>query len=153
MSTFFNRIWKIRIVCQFHLQIWKMFCFFTCTGEKFVHKYLELQHVSRFQSQISSHRKSIPIWFSKYHGWWCGRAESFIFNHSFIGQHQPHTHLIHRIIKSWLLIKVLIETIQMTQKSILIALKTRKTSGLSTLKYVFLIEQKELQETKELATA
>lgn len=95
-------------------------------GKKFVHKYLELQHISRFQSQISSYCKSIPIWFSKYHGWWCGRTESLIFNHSFIGQHQPHTHLIHRVIKSWLLIKVLIETIQTTQRGNLIALKTRK---------------------------
>lgn len=99
-------------------------CSLTC--KKFVHKYLKLQHISRLQRQISSYCKSIPIWFSKHHGWWGGRAESFIFNHSFVSQHQPHTHLIHRVIKSRLLIKVLIGTTQTTQKGNLVALKTRK---------------------------
>lgn len=52
-----------------------------------------------------------------------GRITTFL---HYLIRHQPHTHLIHRVIKSWLLIKVLIETIQTTQRGNLIALKTRK---------------------------
>lgn len=82
MSPFTNRNMNILYSLWISFTNLEDGCSLIC--KKFMHKYLELQHISRLQSQISSYCKSVPIWFSKHHGWWCGRAESFIFNHSFI---------------------------------------------------------------------
>lgn len=103
---------KICVLWEFCIWKWENFHFFTMLERALLHKYLELEHISRFQGQISSNCKSVSIWLSKHHGWRCGSTETIVFSHPFIGQHQPHTHLIHRVIKSWLLIKVLIGTIQ-----------------------------------------
>lgn len=106
-------------------------------GRALSHRYLELEHISRFQGQISGYSKPVSIRLSKHHGWRCGRTETVVFSHPFVGQHQPHTHLIHRVVKSRLLIKVLTGTIQ-NRKTVLYLWKQEEMFGSWHVDHVFL---------------
>jgi len=72
-------------------------------------EYLKLKGVARAQGQVPGDGHPVPIGAPKHHG--RGRrgtkAVVAFLLHAFIAQHQPHTHLVQRVVKCWLLVKVL----------------------------------------------
>lgn len=61
------------------------------------------------QGQVPGDGYPIPIRAPKHHGRgrWSTEAVVAFPLHAFITQHQPHTHLVQRVVECWLLVKVL----------------------------------------------
>lgn len=64
------------------------------------------------QGQVPCDSHSVPVRASEDHGGgrWCTEAVIALPLHTFVTQHQPHTHLVQRVVECRLLIKVLQET-------------------------------------------
>lgn len=134
------KLGSLLLVCPFFTRIWKILFSgshscksqsyrSSALGEEPCCRYLELEHISRFQGQISCYSKPVSIGLSKHHGWRCGCTETVVLSHPFVGQHQPHTHLIHRVVKSRLLIKVLTEQYKQNRKTVLYLWKQKEMFG------------------------
>lgn len=71
--------------------------------------YLKLKGVAMTQGQVPRDSHPIPIRASKHHGRgrWGTEAVIAFPLHAFITKHQPHAHLVQRVVECRLLVKVL----------------------------------------------
>lgn len=81
---------------------------FLTSGEQ---RYLELKRVAVAQGQVSGDGHTVPVGATEHHGRGRRGAETVVaFSlHAFVAQHQPHAHLVQRVVEGRLLVEVLSE--------------------------------------------